>query len=32
MKFSMPGWWVINFTIKAQGKKDSVAFNLFLKE
>jgi hypothetical protein len=31
MKFSMPGWWVITFSIKAGGKTDSVTFNLRLK-
>lgn len=31
MKFSMPGWWVVNFSIKAGGKKDSVTYNLQLK-
>ena len=32
IKFSMPGLWVINLSINSQGKKDSVSFNLFLKE
>ena len=31
MKFSMPGWWVMTFSIKAEGKTDSVTFNLQLK-
>jgi hypothetical protein len=31
MKFSMPGWWVMTFSIKAGGKTDSVTFNLQLK-
>ncbi len=31
MKFSMPGWWVMNFTITTQKKEDKVTFNLFLK-
>lgn len=31
MKFSMPGWWVITFHIKAGGKTDSITFNLDLK-
>jgi YtkA-like len=31
MRFSMPGWWVVNFHIKANGKEDTVAFNLLLK-
>jgi hypothetical protein len=28
LKFSMPGWWVIKFTIKAQETEDVVTFNL----
>jgi hypothetical protein len=32
MKFSMPGWWIMQFNIKAGGKEDSVTFNLLLKE
>lgn len=32
LKFSMPGWWVMKFIIKAQQKEDSVTFNLLLKE
>jgi hypothetical protein len=31
MKFSMPGWWVVMFTIKADGMEDTVTFNLLLK-
>jgi hypothetical protein len=31
MKFSMPGWWVINFNIKSGDKQDTVTFNLILK-
>ena len=31
MKFSMPGWWVINFNIKTDDKQDTVKFNLILK-
>jgi hypothetical protein len=31
MKFSMPGWWVVNFHIKTGDKEDSVTFNLLLK-
>ncbi len=31
MKFSMPGWWIINFHIKTQDDEDSVTFNLYLK-
>jgi hypothetical protein len=32
MKFSMPGWWVMTFNIKAGGKEDKVIFNLLLRE
>ena len=28
MKFSMPGWWVITFNIKADEMQDSVSFNV----
>ena len=28
MKFSMPGWWVITFNIKAGEMQDSVSFNI----
>lgn len=28
LKFSMPGWWVITFKIKAPDKEDVVTFNL----
>jgi hypothetical protein len=28
MKFSMPGWWLVNFIIKADGKTDSVTYNV----
>jgi hypothetical protein len=31
MKFSMPGWWVVNFHIKGKDKEDTVTFNLLLK-
>jgi YtkA-like len=31
IKFSMPGWWIMTFTIRAAGKTDSVTFNLQLK-
>jgi hypothetical protein len=31
MKFSMPGWWVVNFLVKSGGREDSVTFNLRLK-
>ena len=30
LKFSMPGWWVITFKIKAQGIEDVVTFNLIV--
>ncbi len=32
IKFSMPGWWVMKFNIKAGDREDSVTFNLMLKE
>jgi hypothetical protein len=31
MKFSMPGWWIIEFRVKAGDKEDTVTFNLLLK-
>jgi hypothetical protein len=31
MKFSMPGWWVLDFHVKAGDKEDTVHFNLLLK-
>jgi hypothetical protein len=31
IKFSMPGWWTMTFSIKAGGKSDKVTFNLQLK-
>lgn len=31
MKFSMPGWWVMTFTVKAGDTADSAVFNLQLK-
>jgi hypothetical protein len=31
MRFSMPGWWVVNFHIKTKDKEDTVTFNLLLK-
>ncbi len=31
IKFSMPGWWIMSFTIKAGGKTDTVTYNLQLK-
>jgi hypothetical protein len=32
LKFSMPGWWVLKFTVKTSEREDSVTFNLLLKE
>lgn len=31
MKFQMDGWWVIDFTIEANGQRDVVHFNLLLE-
>lgn len=31
IKFSMPGWWTMTYTIKAGDKTDTVTFNLLLK-
>jgi hypothetical protein len=31
MKFQMGGWWVVDFTIDAGGKRDTVRFNMILK-
>ncbi len=31
LKFSMPGWWVISFKIKAQNLDDAVTFNLLVQ-
>jgi len=31
IKFSMPGWWTMTFTVKAAGKTDNSVFNLQLK-
>jgi hypothetical protein len=31
MKFQMDGWWVVDFTIDANGKHDTVRFNMILK-
>lgn len=28
MKFTMPGWWVVTVSVMADGKHDSVSFNL----
>ena len=30
LKFSMPGWWVITFKVKAQGMEDVITFNLIV--
>jgi len=32
LKFSMPGWWIIKFNVKAGDRTDTVKFNLLLKE
>lgn len=31
MKFQMGGWWVMDFTISADGHTDAVHFNMMLK-
>lgn len=31
MKFQMPGWWVVKFTVSSGEKKDQVTFNLMLQ-
>ncbi|HEU4740987.1 MAG TPA: FixH family protein [Meiothermus sp.] len=31
VKFQMGGWWVMDFTVSAGGKTDTVRFNLLLK-
>ncbi len=31
MKFNMPGWWVVSFSIKNADTEDSVVFNLMLQ-
>ena len=31
MKFQMGGWWLMDFTITANGKTDAVHFNMMLK-
>lgn len=31
MKFQMGGWWVMDFTITANGQTDTVRFNMMLK-
>lgn len=30
LKFHMPGWWVVDYTITAGGQTDTVRFNLLL--
>jgi hypothetical protein len=32
VKFQMGGWWVMDFTITAQGRSDRVRFNLQLRK
>lgn len=31
LKFSMPGWWVLRFKIRAGGRDDAVVFHVRLK-
>jgi hypothetical protein len=31
LKFNMPGWWVVDFQIQANGQQDQVRFNLLLQ-
>lgn len=31
LKFHMPGWWVMDFVVTADGQTDQVRFNLLLK-
>lgn len=31
LKFQMGGWWVVHFTVSANGETDSVRFNLQLR-
>jgi hypothetical protein len=31
MKFQMGGWWVVDFTIDAAGRPDTVQFNMILR-
>jgi len=31
MKFQMGGWWLMDFTIEANGQSDAVHFNMLLK-
>jgi len=32
MKFQMGGWWVMDFTVTADGQTDAVHFNIMLKQ
>ncbi len=32
VQFSMPGWWVMKFTVRAGGEVDTVTFNLVVVE
>lgn len=31
MKFQMGGWWLMDFTVSANGRSDAVHFNMMLK-
>ncbi|MBX3001389.1 MAG: FixH family protein [Caldilineaceae bacterium] len=31
LKFHMPGWWVVDFVVTADGQTDQVRFNMMLK-
>ncbi len=31
LKFHMPGWWVMDFVVTANGQSDQVRFNMMLK-
>jgi hypothetical protein len=31
LKFQMGGWWLMDFTITANGQTDAVHFNMLLK-
>lgn len=31
LKFHMPGWWVMDFVVTADGQRDQVRFNMLLK-
>jgi hypothetical protein len=32
LKFHMPGWWIVEFDISADGMNDHVTFNLQLNQ